>query len=109
MVLSDRDPTAAGAASAVYLPAQDPAPPGGDDGGGVVSNLLGGVAGDIAQSAFSDAMQMVWDGSIWLLKGAFDLADKISQVNPSTITGRTADDGGLPGPVDAASVDVSSL
>lgn len=101
--------TAAAAASAVYLPAQDPAPPGGDDGGGVVSNLLGGVAGDIAQSAFSDAMQMVWDGSIWLLKGAFDLADKISQVNPSTITGRTADDGGLPGPGDAASVDVSSL
>lgn len=99
----------------VYVPAQDPAPPGGSGGGGggTVSNLLGGVAGDIAQSAFSDAMQMVWDGSIWLLKGAFELADKISQVNPSTITGRTSDDAGLPAPSGAgdaaASVDVSSL
>lgn len=107
--------TAGAAALTIHLPAQDPAPPGGDGGGGggIVSNLLGGVAGDIAQSAFSDAMQMVWDGSIWLLKGAFELADKISQVNPSTITGRTSDDGDLPAPGGAGgaatSVDVSSL
>ncbi|ALE86666.1 hypothetical protein XF36_29300 (plasmid) [Pseudonocardia sp. HH130629-09] len=67
------------------------------------------MAGDVAQSAFSDAMQMVWDGAIWLLKGAFDLADKVSQVNPSTITGRTSDDGGLPAAGSGASVDVSSL
>ncbi|OLL70505.1 PE family protein [Pseudonocardia sp. Ae168_Ps1] len=93
------------------LPAQDPTPPGGGDGGGggLVSNLLGGVAGDVAQSAFSDAMQAVWDGAIWLLKGAFDLADKVSQVNPSTITGRTSDVGGLTDPGGATSVDVSSL
>ncbi|MEU4377149.1 hypothetical protein [Pseudonocardia alni] len=96
-----------------YLPAQDPAPPGGDGGGGggggTASNLLGGVVGDLAQSAFSDAMQMVWDGSIWLLKGAFELADNISQVDLSTVTGRTEDSGGLPGPGEAASVDVSAL
>lgn len=96
-----------------YLPTQDPAPPGGDGGGGggggIASNLLGGAVGDLAQSAFSDAMQMVWDGSIWLLKGAFELADNISQVDLSTVTGRTEDSGGLPGPGEAASVDVSAL
>ena len=85
-----------------YLPAQDPAPPpAGDNDGGwnPVSDLVGDSIGDVAQSAFSDAMQAVWDAAIWLLKGGFDLADTVSQVSPGTITGNDADN---PDPVAGA-------
>ncbi|MFP5070906.1 hypothetical protein ACLFMI_14730 [Pseudonocardia nantongensis] len=77
-----------------YLPAQDPAPPGGAGGGGDGGGgggLVGDFAGSIAESAFSSAMQAVWDSAIWLLKGGFDLADKVSQVTPGDLTGNDAD------------------
>lgn len=95
--------------TALHWPAQDPAPPPADDGGGgwnPVSDLVGGSLGDIAQNAFSDAMQAVWDSAIWLLKGGFDIADTVSRVEPGAITGNDADnpdpiprpDGTLPPP-----------
>lgn len=95
--------------TALHWPAQDPAPPPADDGGGgwnPVSDLVGGSLGDIAQNAFSDAMQAVWDSAIWLLKGGFEIADTVSRVEPGTITGNDADnpdpiprpDGTLPPP-----------
>ncbi|MBN9739462.1 MULTISPECIES: type IV secretion system protein [unclassified Pseudonocardia] len=78
-----------------YLPAQDPAPPpggGGDAGdGGGGGSLVGDFAGSIAESAFSSAMQAVWDSAIWLLKGGFEIADTVSRVEPGTITGNDDD------------------
>ncbi|WP_224392858.1 type IV secretion system protein [Pseudonocardia sp. ICBG1293] len=86
----------------LHRPAQDPTqPPAGDGGGGwnPVSDLVGGSLSNIAQNAFSSAMQAVWDSAIWLLKGGFDLADTVSQVSPATITGNPADN---PDPIPGA-------
>ncbi|GAA1831869.1 hypothetical protein GCM10009772_06910 [Pseudonocardia alni subsp. carboxydivorans] len=83
-------------------PAQDPAPPPADDGGGgwnPVPDLVGSSLSGIAQNAFSDAMQTVWDSAIWLLKGGFSLADTVSHVSPATITGNDADSVPVPAPV----------
>lgn len=94
-------------------PTQPPEPPPGDDGGlswrdipgsGIVEdglNWAGDQASQVAQNAFSDAMQAVWDSAIWLLKGGFEIADTVSRVEPGTITGNDADN---PAPIGGAAV-----
>ncbi|MDN5920672.1 MAG: hypothetical protein L0I76_37155, partial [Pseudonocardia sp.] len=97
-------------------------PPDGDGGGGGGSNpitdFLGEQASSVAESAFSSAMQALWDSAIWLLKGGFELADKVSQVSPGDITGNDADNpvpipGAVPPPAPPggaeSAVDLGSL
>ncbi|GAA1388788.1 hypothetical protein GCM10009613_26710 [Pseudonocardia kongjuensis] len=98
------------------VPAQPPPDDNGGGGGGPgIGDYLSDPIGAAAQSAFGSAMQAVWDAAIWLLKGGFDLADNLSQVSPSTITGNTADDpaavGGSPASPQGteAAVDLGSL
>ncbi|WP_130295347.1 hypothetical protein [Pseudonocardia sediminis] len=49
--------------------------------------MLGNPIASMAESAFDAAMQKVWDGGVWLLKGAFTLADNVSQVDAATAMG----------------------
>ena len=68
----------------VVAPTQPPPDGGGGGGGGGpgVGDYLSDPIGSAAASAFSSAMQAVWDSAVWLLKGGFELADTVSQVSP---------------------------
>lgn len=72
-------------------PAPPPPPPpadtGGGESGGGIGDVLGNPIASMAESAFDAAMQKVWDGGVWLLKGAFTLADNVSQVDAATAMG----------------------
>lgn len=84
----------------VVAPTQPPPDDGGEGGGGPgVGDYLSDPIGSAAASAFSSAMQAVWDSAIWLLKGGFELADTVSQVSPGALTGNDADN---PDPVSGA-------
>ncbi|GAA1092671.1 MULTISPECIES: hypothetical protein [Pseudonocardia] len=80
-----------------------PAPPGG--GGTGAGFSLTDPIGSLAQSAFDAAMQKVWDAGVWVLRAGFELADQVSWIDPSTITGKTEQRPNSPNPataVDAA-------
>ncbi|MEQ3552871.1 hypothetical protein WIS52_20585 [Pseudonocardia nematodicida] len=99
--------------TAAPAPAQPPPDDGGGGGGPGIGDYLSDPIGAAAESAFGSAMQAVWDSAIWLLKGGFELADQVSQVQPSTITGNDANDpdsigGAAPDGAEAA-LDLSSL
>jgi predicted lipid-binding transport protein (Tim44 family) len=50
-------------------------------------------------------MQKVWDAGVWVLRAGFELADQVSWIDPSTITGKTEQRPNSPNPataVDAA-------
>ncbi|ANY10870.1 hypothetical protein [Pseudonocardia sp. HH130630-07] len=51
-------------------------------------------------------MQKVWDAGVWVLRAGFELADQVSWVDPSTITGRVEQRPDSPNP--AAAVDAAA-
>lgn len=96
----------------VVAPTQPPPDGGGGGGGPGVGDYLSDPIGSAAASAFSSAMQAVWDSAVWLLKGGFELADTVSQVSPASITGNAADSvpGAAPPPeATEDAVDLGSL
>ncbi len=52
-----------------------------------IGNAIGGKLKELVASAFESAMQALWDGSMWILREAFKLADQFSVFTVDTRTG----------------------
>lgn len=90
-------------------PLPEPSPGGGASGKGDSGS---GFLGSIVQSGFDAVMQKVWDAGVWVLRAGFELADQVSWVDPSTITGKAEQRPDSPNPataVDAATAGGQSL
>ncbi|WP_226367366.1 type IV secretion system protein [Pseudonocardia sp. ICBG162] len=79
-------------------PLPEPSPGGGSSGKGDSGS---GFLGSIVQSGFDAAMQKVWDAGVWVLRAGFELADQVSWVDPSTITGQAGQRPTPPNPATA--------
>ncbi|MCO7192310.1 type IV secretion system protein, partial [Pseudonocardia sp. McavD-2-B] len=92
------------------IPTQTVPPP--DGGSTGVGNSSSGIMGSIIQSGLDAVMQKVWDAGVWVLRAGFELADQVSWVDPSTITGKAEQRPDSPNPataVDAATAGGQSL
>lgn len=52
-----------------------------------IGDAMGGAIKDMIASAFEAAMQAIWDASLFVLRGAFTLADQFSMFSVSTTEG----------------------